>query len=403
MVDDPAESTHILLNTCGFIREAKEESIKAILSASAQYPGQTLMVMGCLVERYRDELREGIPEVDAWFGLAEADVQSKVRDAVLGERGVLPPEAVGRSVSGGAHAYLKISDGCDESCSFCAIPGIKGPYRSATTEDILREAEECLAEGARELILVGQDTTRWTNGGLTLSGLVDLLAADDRLRWIRLMYLQPARVDDSFLEFMASHKKLCPYLDLPFQHSHPEIVRHMGRRGDGETYLGLLGRARRLMPHVSVRSTFIVGFPGETEEHFAHLVSFVKKARFDYAGGFVYSPEEGTEARGLRPRVGRSVAGRRLNHLNDVLGETAEREHRGLIGREFEVMIDVIDRERRTGGTVAVGRTRGQAPDVDGVTYVEGRVPRGSAPGDLVAVKISSVVGCDLIGECRAS
>jgi ribosomal protein S12 methylthiotransferase len=271
VVNDPDASTHILVNTCGFIREAKEESIDAILSACAQYSDKTLLVMGCLVERYRDELRKSIPEVAAWFGLADADLHSRVSDAVLGDEGTQHGQAGGHRLSGKAYAYLKISDGCDEGCSFCAIPGIKGPYRSASTAVVLREAEACLSEGARELILVGQDTTRWKSEGLDLSGLIDLLASDDRVRRIRVMYLQPARIDEAFLEFMRDHEKLCRYVDVPFQHSHPDLLRRMGRLGDGETYLALLGHARRLMPDVSLRSTFIVGFPGETEGEFAHL------------------------------------------------------------------------------------------------------------------------------------
>jgi ribosomal protein S12 methylthiotransferase len=403
LVEDPAECTHIVINTCGFIRDAKEESIEAILSVCGQYPGKRVMVMGCLVKRYREELVRGIPEVAGWFGVAQGGLDEQLAQAILGDEKVANRAAAVSGGSNGAYAYIKISDGCDEACTFCAIPGIKGPYRSVTTADIVREAEACLAEGARELVLVGQDTTRWRSEGLGLRGLVDLLCSDARLRWLRVMYLQPARVSEPFLEFMAAHPKLCRYLDVPFQHSHGQVLRRMGRKGDGEAYLALLDRARQKMPEVSLRSTFIVGFPGETERHFEHLLGFVEKARFDYGGGFVYSPEEGTAAAGLRPRVGSRVAARRLDHLNATILQIGEEVRGRMVGHELEVMVDSIGGEEGQEGADAVGRTRAQAPEVDGVTYIKGILPPGLVPGDVVRVRVSDVVGCDLVGEICAS
>jgi ribosomal protein S12 methylthiotransferase len=398
IVDEPQDATHILLNTCGFVSDAKEESIEAILNACAEYPDRTVMAMGCLVERYRDALAAGIPEVAAWFGVVGPEVDDRLRNSLLGSRTARSASSQPTSPRT-AHAYLKISDGCDQPCTFCAIPGIKGPYGSVSTAQIVREAEACLSEGARELTLVGQDTARWSSDGLDLAGLVDLLAGDERVDWIRIMYLQPQLIQDSFLRFMGSHGKLCHYLDVPFQHSHPDILRRMGRPGDGEGYLNLLEEARRLMPDLSVRSSFIVGFPGETDRHFDHLLDFVERAGFDYAGGFAYSPEEGTEAVGFTSRVSRATARRRLNGLNDLLWETSERKHRKMVGTTVEVMIDGIDPEESGEATAAVGRTRGQAPEVDGVTYVEGRLPDGIGLGDVVPVKVRSVVGWDLVGE----
>jgi ribosomal protein S12 methylthiotransferase len=217
------------------------------------------------------------------------------------------------------------------------------------------------------------------------------------------MYLQPERIDQLFLEFMGAHEKLCRYLDVPFQHSDREVLRRMGRWGDGGLYLELLDRARRVMPDVSLRSTFIVGFPGETEEQFENLVDFVETARFDYAGGFIYSPEEGTKASGLRPGVNGSVARRRLNSLNDLVWQTSERERGRLIGTELEVMIDALEGDELAEGADAVGRTRGQAPEVDGVTYLEGPLPPGVLVGDVVKVRINAVAGCDLIGDICAA
>jgi ribosomal protein S12 methylthiotransferase len=400
---DPAAATHIVVNTCGFIKDAKEESIEAILSVCADYPGKQVLVVGCLVERYRRELEQDIPEVAGWFGVVGDDVSEQLVRAAAGREcssaeTVMPPT---REVC--SYAYIKISDGCDESCTFCAIPGFKGTYESVPTEMILREVDACLAEGARELVLVGQDTTKWRSGGLDLRGLIDLLSEDTRVTRIRVMYLQPARMDEAFLEFMASRSKLCKYLDVPFQHSHREMLRRMGRRGEGDAYQTLLDKAREVMPGVTLRSTFIVGFPGETEEHFEHLMEFVKNARFEYGGAFVYSPEEGTVAASLKPAVRAAVARRRLNLLNEAILECGESERARLVGWEVDVMIDSLGGDESVEDATAIGRTEGQAPEVDGVTYLRGSLPDGLAVGDVVRVLVSDVLGCDLIGEFSAS
>lgn len=446
VVSDPGEATHIVVNTCGFIQEAKEESIAAILDACASYPGRQVLVAGCLVERYRSELEAGIPEVAGWFGLLDGQEEVRLIRAVTGEgqvaaaarsggrvagaaqgprgsetagsqtvapamaepktAGPAGPEMAGQQMAGRAvrrsesYAYLKISDGCDEPCTFCAIPGIKGPYHSYTAAEIMREAGSCLDEGARELVLIGQDTSLWRDDGLDLSGLVELLAADQRVERIRVMYLQPDHVSDSFLAHMSRQEKLCRYLDIPFQHSHPDILRRMGRSGDGSAYLALLDRARRLMPDVVVRSAFIVGFPGEEEHHFEHLLDFVESGEFDYAGGFVYSPEEGTAAAGLKPRVKKTVARQRFNKLNAVVLQSAERRHQALVGSRLAVMVDSLDPDECGEGVAAIGRTEGQAPEVDGVTYIEGVLPEGTAVGSVLAVTITAAVGFDLVGTC---
>jgi ribosomal protein S12 methylthiotransferase len=288
-------------------------------------------------------------------------------------------------------------------CTFCAIPGIKGPYRAATPEEILRDADGCLSEGARELVLVGQDTARWEGGEMDLAGLADLLSADSRVQWLRIMYLQPEHVTDAFLRHMGQRAKLCPYLDLPLQHSHPDVLRRMGRADDADSHLELLAKARRFIPDVVLRSAFIVGFPGETETHFEHLLDFVREAEFDYAGGFIYSPEEGTAAARLRPRVPRRVARERLNLLNRVLGEVAERVHARRIGSTVDVMIDAVGGDDPGEGPEAIGRTKGQAPEVDGVVHVEGPLPDGTSVGDVIRVTIDAAVGYDFIGTCSES
>jgi ribosomal protein S12 methylthiotransferase len=394
VIDEPEAAAFILINTCGFIQEAKEESIGAILDACGSYGGERVLVTGCLVERYLEELRAGIPEVAGWFGLADAE---RLVAALSGDRGnaQLGTSTAAASLS---YAYIKISDGCDEPCSFCAIPGIKGPYYSVEPEEILAEARACVAEGARELVLVGQDTAVWRHGDLTLTGLIDLLAAEEGVKRIRMMYLQPEHVSDGLLEYMAAQPKLCRYLDIPFQHAHPRVLQRMARWGDGEEYRRLIERARRLMPDVSLRTTFIVGFPGETEEEFETLLDFASDVGFDHGGGFVYSPEEGTPAAALRPVVRKSVAQQRLNRLTAVLAAQTEREHRLLIGSRVEVMLDSLDPAELDEGVAAMGRTCGQAPEVDGVTYIEGSLPREAVPGDIVTVRVTDAMAYDLVG-----
>ena len=402
VVDDPRNATHIVVNTCGFIQDAKEESIETILGVCREYPEKKVLAMGCLVERYRDDLARGIPEVSGWLGLASANTSQELLRAVAATNTCASVTTDRGVVATRSYAYLKISDGCDEGCTFCAIPRIKGRYASASLEEILREADACLAEGARELVLVGQDTTRWKSGHVGLQGLVDILASDDRVRRVRVMYLQPSRLDDAFLEFMARNPKVCRYLDIPFQHSHPAVLRSMGRRGDGGVYSELLRRAHEYVPGVATRSTFIVGFPGETASDFDHLVRFVEEAGFDYGGAFIYSPEEGTKAETLLPRVGRRVAMRRLELLNDVLLQAGVRKRESVLGTEVEVMVDSADTEEAMDGCGAVGRTEGQAPEVDGVTYIAGRDAADLSPGDSVRVKIVEVLGCDLVGDVCA-
>ncbi len=403
IVCEPTDATHIVVNTCGFIQDAKEESIEAILSILSDYQDKRVLVIGCLVERYRDELAKGIPEVADWFGVIGDDMSRRLLGAISGVEQAPKAVAATYAVRAQSYAYLKISDGCDEGCTFCAIPGFKGGYESVPTAEILREANACVGEGARELVLVGQETTRWQSDGLDLRGLIDLLGEDERVRRIRVMYLQPARVTDSFLEFMAGHSKLCRYLDVPFQHSHEQMLDKMGRRGNAESYAALLRRARELMPDVALRSTFIVGFPGESQHHFEALMDFVTHARFDYGGAFIYSPEEGTEAATLRPLVRPAVARRRLNLLTEAILEIGASERGRMLETEVEVMIDTVGEDEMVDGCCAIGRTCGQAPEVDGVTYLRGTVRPDLRPGDVVPVRISEIIGCDMVGAVCAS
>lgn len=402
LVDDPSVATHIIINTCGFIADAKEESIAAILEASASHPEADLVVIGCLVQRYREELKESLPEVEGWFGVYSED---EVAEHVAS--GCHPVDTEPSSLlaaSGSSFAYVKISDGCNHRCSFCAIPNIKGPYHQAELRDIVGQAESAVDAGARELVLVGQDTSLWRDGKLGLADLVDVLTQDRRVEWIRLMYLHPETLDRDLIELVAHHPRVCRYLDVPLQHASRRVLSDMKRSGDGSRYLQLLDGARQEMPDVSLRSTFIVGFPGETEEESEELVELVERAEFDHAGAFAYSPEEGTAASGFSFPVSESVVRRRLNRLSAILLSVAEARNRRLLGERVQVMLDKWDDLENEGvrpeGVSAVGRTYRQAPEVDGVTFLEGDLPSGVGVGDILSATVTEVAGFDLVAEC---
>jgi ribosomal protein S12 methylthiotransferase len=409
---DPEEATHLLINTCGFTQEAKEESIEAILDAVSAYPDRAILVMGCLVQRYRDDLEAGLPEVAAWYGLQDTD-------RLLADLGARSPSfdpdpgsltdagseraAAAQTRPIASYGYVKISDGCDHGCTFCAIPGIKGPYRALSLQDIEEQSAGYLDEGVGELVLVGQDTALWTGDGLALADLVGHLADDERVTWIRLMYLQPENVDERILRLLAEHPKACRYLDMPFQHASREVLVRMGRRGDADMHLALLARARALMPDVSLRSTFIVGFPGETEKDFRLLLDFVREARLDHAGAFLFSPEEGTTAARLRPRVPRKVAMERFNRLSVALEEAGGAAASARVGRVVEVLLESLEPEEDwPEGTVAQGRTRGQAPEVDGRTFLEGPLPPFARVGLVIRAVVTDAMGYDLVAGWHA-
>ncbi len=400
VLQQPENASHVLLNTCGFIEDAREESINAILSAAQESAQAEILVMGCLVERYREELTAELPEVSGWYGLGDV---SQLHKRLMEEAGAPNLDAGSRdsAITSGpprSFAYIKISDGCDHLCSFCAIPQIKGPYRAVSTDEILDNVRREVGEGVRELVLVGQDTAIWEWGGLELLDLVDLVAADDRVTRVRLMYLQPEHVGPRLLESMAVHDKLCRYLDIPFQHAARSVLSRMGRAGDGASYLALLERARDLMPDVSLRTTFLVGFPGETDDDVDELLSFIAEARFEHAGVFAYSPEEGTRAALLPQRVPEAVVRERLGVVAGAISDAAERAVAERVGDLADVLVDRFDDDEGPEGTYAVARTRGQAPEVDGVTFLVGSRPPDLKVGDTLRVLLAESIGYDLVG-----
>lgn len=399
-----------VVNTCSFIAAAREESIQAILEvAELRERGslRALVVTGCLPQRYGAELARELPEVDAFVGTGEFPNLPRILDDALAGRGRgvyveagrthLYDEHDPRILTGPAHsAYLKIAEGCDRICAFCAIPGIRGRFQSRTLESVLAEARQLAALGVRELNLVAQDSTSWGKDlpatGTARPRLVDLVRALDAvegLDWIRLLYLYPSAVGDELIEAVAGARRVLPYVDVPLQHASDRVLRAMRRGTTQHRQRRLVERLRAAIPDVTLRTTFIVGFPGETASDFEELLDFVRELRFDRVGFFRYSDEEGTAAFQLPGKVPVRVARERHRRLLAVQGEILRQKLEVLVGSEQTLLIDA------GGNGIARGRLPSQAPEIDGHVRV-----RGSArPGDLRRARLTAVRGVDLEGE----
>ncbi|HHW13529.1 MAG TPA: 30S ribosomal protein S12 methylthiotransferase RimO [Firmicutes bacterium] len=402
VTDDPGEADVLIVNTCGFIRAAKEESLETVFSlAEAKGHGRcrALVLAGCLAQRYGEELWRELPEVDAVVGTGEYDrlpeilerVRAGERVLAVGEAGYLPEEGTRLLTTGPATAYVKIAEGCDHRCAFCAIPLMRGRYRSRSLEAVVREAEALVAGGTREVILVAQDTTAYGHdryGQLKLAELLQRLSQIDGLVWLRFLYGHPSHITEELLAVMAREPKVVKYLDVPLQHASAAVLRRMGRPGNGDEFLKLLAWARAAVPGLVLRSTFIVGFPGETEDDFEELLDFLRAARLDHAGFFAYSPEEGTAAVRLRGRVPSVVVEARLSRavrLQRRISAERQRERRG--GRELVLV------EGTRPGAVE-GRSAREAPEVDGRVVLRGQAPAGS----LVWARIERTTAYDAFG-----
>jgi len=389
----PEEADVILVNTCGFIAAAIEESVDVIegyAELKAEGRPLRLFVLGCLVERDRAALRERLPSVDGFFGLDE-------HEAIVAACGLAPsPEDGARLLLTPPHtAYLRISEGCDNRCTFCTIPSIRGPFRSRLPEDILREAGDLVAGGVRELNLIGQDTTAYGHDlpdAYPLDRLLREIAAIEDLRWLRLLYAYPGHMSDRLIETFAETPEICRYVDLPLQHLDDDILRRMGRRVTRAETLHLISKLRREIPNVVVRTTFIVGFPGETEAQFDELRSLVAELLFDHVGVFAYSQETGTPAADFPNQIPQVEKDRRFEALMLTQQEIAFERNRERIGSRAEVLVD--------GPTdtpdLWISRTEGQAPDVDSTTLVAGD---GLKAGEFVDVQITDVDGYDLVAR----
>jgi ribosomal protein S12 methylthiotransferase len=393
LVQDPARAELILVNTCAFITAAKQEAIDTILEMTAwKRTGRCrlLVVCGCFSQRYAREAGRQLPEVDHWVSLHN---WREELDAIAGApagRGDPPRRLIGTP----ATQYLKIAEGCSRRCSFCAIPSIRGPLHSRPLADILAEAAWLEQRGTRECILVSQDTSAWgRDRGTRLVRLLETLLARTRFRWLRLMYLHPSQVDDDLLRLMACEPRLCPYLDIPLQHIADPVLRSMRRAPLSAGIRRLIERIRRTAPDAAIRTSLIVGYPGETEAHFRELQEFLSWARLDRVGVFPFSPEEGTAAYRMRPRPAAATVRRRLEQIMSLQARISRDLGEARVGRTEEVIIDGPADEE---GFRWTGRTRRDAPEVDGCVLVRGG--ERLRPGAFVKVRFTAASDHDLEG-----
>lgn len=415
LTERPEEASIILINTCAFILPAREEAIDEILRMTAWKKGGDgpcthLVVTGCLPQRYGRELANALPEVDLFLGTAEIPRIAQHLDRLFAgpKTGSQGRSVIGRPIflmnadhkrlvsTPSNSAYLKIAEGCSNRCSYCVIPSIRGKARSRAVDDIVKEAERLAAAGVRELILIAQDTTAY---GLdrkdrpTLSLLLRELAAVDGLSWIRLLYTYPVRLTEELLRTIAEEKKICHYLDIPIQHSDNAILAAMHRQGDGALIRNAIAKTREIIPDVALRTSLIVGFPGETARRFESLLSFVREIRFDHLGVFPYSREEGTAAASLPARISEREKERRREIIMDEQALISRELNSALIGTHQQVL---VEGKGQLDGFTHIGRCRRQAPEIDGATHLRGGHPKA---GTIVACRIIAADDYDLYAE----
>lgn len=407
LTSEVSEADIVIVNTCGFIGDAKQESIETILEVGEfKQIGnlKKIIVAGCLAQKYSEEILKELPEVDAVIGTGDIDKIEKVIDEILENKKVVETKNMTflanadteRVLTTASHtAYLKISEGCNRSCTYCIIPQMRGRLRSRSIEDIVEEAKRLVASGVREINLLAQETTEYgidLYGDKKLAALMRELCKIEGLKWLRTYYMHPEYVTDELIEVMKSEEKICKYFDVPIQHVSDNILRNMARAKNGEQVKNVLNRIRKAIPDATIRTTLIVGFPGETEENFQELMDYVREFEFDYAGVFKYSREEDTVAYNLPDQVPEEIKERRYAELVNLQSEIAEKKNRRLLGQEIEVMIDGVSSESEY---LLEGRTRGQALEIDGkVLTTDGT----AKPGEIVKVKFEQNFEYDFVG-----
>ncbi len=406
--DDAALAEIVIVNTCGFIESAKREAIEEILELAklkAEGKIKKIVVTGCLAERYQSEIMRDIPEVDAVLGIgANADIAENIGKLMSEDKPLEGfPDKLKMPLSGervlstpSYFAYIKIAEGCSNCCTYCAIPYIRGPFRSRTMESIIEEAKGLSENGAREIILIAQDTTRYgadIYGAPYLAKLLRELAKISGIEWIRVLYCYPELINDELLDVIAGEDKIVNYLDIPLQHVSKNVLKRMNRMMDYESISALIEKIRGKMPDITLRTTFMVGFPGETEEDFSELMSFASEIKFDRMGCFMYSQEENTPAAKLPEQIDESVKRERAEALDDLQMEIMQRKAEEAVGEEVTVLTEGFDRYAEC----FFGRSRADAPDIDGkIFFTAEKKPR---PGEFVKVRITGVIDGDKIGE----
>ncbi len=406
LVEEIEEADVAIVNTCGFIGDAKEESIETILSVGQlkEKNLKKLIVAGCLAQRYAEDLLLEMPEVDAIIGTGDIDKIEEIIDSILEDKRVIRSDSLEflanaeteRIITTYPHtAYLKIAEGCNRRCTYCIIPQLRGKLRSRSVEDIVKEAENLAKMGVRELNLLAQETTEYgldRYGEKYLAKLLRELVKVEGIEWIRSYYMFPNSVTDELIETIKEEDKVCNYFDIPIQHISDNILRNMARAKEGNDIKELLYKIRKEIPNASIRTTVIVGFPGETEEDFEELKEFIKEFKFDYVGVFKYSREEDTVAHDLPNQVDEDIKQKRWAELVNIQSEIAERKNRDMIGQEVEVLIDGISSESEF---MLEGRTRGQALEIDGKVLTNDGTAK---QGEIVKVKIEQNFEYDFVG-----
>lgn len=405
--NDPSEADVIIVNTCGFIEPAKQESIDTILEMS-QYKEngklKALIATGCLAERYREEVAEQIPELDAVIGIGEnGNIVQAVKDALqgvhpvrFGEKDDLPMDGNRVLTTPPYSAYLRVADGCDNRCTYCAIPLIRGGYRSRPMEEIIKEAKQLATNGVKELCVIAQDTTRYgldLYGELKLAELLTQLCVIDGVEWIRVLYCYPDFITDELLCVMREQPKIVKYMDLPLQHADGRILRAMNRRGDRKSLSALIHHIREQVPGITLRTTFIAGFPGEDDVAFEELCTFVREMKFERMGCFAYSQEEDTPAAAMKEQVPEEIKLRRQQLLSEVQAFIMEERGKAQEGKILRVLCEGWDRENGW----CVGRSESDAPEIDAKVLFTAQCP--PAPGTFVQVRVTGHRDCDLTGE----
>ena len=404
---DPVLCDAVIINTCGFIEDAKRESIETIFEFCNMKDSSNIkavLVTGCLSERYREEMAESIPEADVILGIGKnGDIVDIVNRALNGEKIAEFAEKTDLSIEGERllttpphYAYIKVAEGCDNKCAYCAIPMIRGPFRSRTMESIVTEVENLAEMGVKEFNIIAQDTTRYGEdlyGKPMLAELIRRIAKIEKVHWIRILYCYPERITDELLDVIAAEDKVCKYMDIPIQHASGKVLKSMNRAGDYETIVALMKKIRAKIPGVVLRTTLIAGFPGETEDDFAELCNFVKEVKFERLGCFAYSREEDTPAYDFPDQIDEELKARRADIIMELQMENAEEFSEKMLGKTVEVLVEGYDEEI----DAMVGRSYMDAPDVDTKIYFV--TAEDHYAGDIINVKITEVNGYDLIGE----
>ncbi|MDN5378225.1 MAG: ribosomal protein methylthiotransferase [Clostridiales bacterium] len=407
LVADATLADVVIINTCGFIESAKAEAIETILEfARLKKEGKVkkIIVSGCLAERYREEVASEIPEADAVIGIGcNSDICSVLENVLESEKVVRFGEKEELSLDGGRilttlpfYSYLKVAEGCDNRCTYCAIPSIRGHFRSKHIGALIEEAKSLAEMGVKELNVIAQDTTRYGEdlyGKLMLPELLRELCKIDGLHWIRVLYCYPERVTDELLEVIASEPKIVKYMDLPIQHVNGEVLKRMNRMGDAESLKALILKIREKVPGIILRTTLITGFPGETKEQFEEMAEFVKEMEFDRLGCFTYSLEEGTPAAKLDGQIDEETKHRRADSIMETQLIISDKKNKEMIGEEVEAVVEGFDRYAEC----YFGRTAADAPDIDGKIFFTSS--KKLIPGQFVKVRINDTLDYDLLGE----